>query len=399
MDSLQYIADHYGTEAALLVCGLRHISAGHAEAPKQVIPCEAVSSSADLLSRILEHDLPPSILGSRSLSDCLSTDSRCQFIDLHRGRALRALARSGEMASVSKKLKQEGFEVRFWKGSALSMLLYGDLTSRPTRDIDLLIKQEELMPIRECLLELGYKDVILLEDPIIPGYMSVHREWVMHRVITGGENVYIELQTSPVMGWSIPRASMEMAFRGLDQLDLGGVMLPIPDPGTHFLLVAAHHGFSEGWRQLRQVCDMVAFARLPVGVINWEEVLEIAQAMDLERPMIIGWGLARDLAGVRIPDAFRGRVEREIRLIAMAKSRLFRSPLPFKSELTWDSVIWQWRLASNLRSRTRLVLGNLKKRFSPGYDEFRAISLPPGMFGLYYLMKPFRLFLKRMNTA
>jgi hypothetical protein len=116
--------------------------------------------------------------------------------------------------------------------------------------------------------------------------------------------------------------------------------------------------------------------------------------MDFQRSMMVGWGLARDLAGARIPEHFRAMVDQQTPLITMAKSRLLRSPLPVKSELTMDAVIWQWRLASNLRSRSRLLLGQMQKRVSPGYDEFRAITLPHGMHALYYLLKPFRPLLK-----
>jgi hypothetical protein len=394
MDSLQHIADHYGTDAALLVCGLRHISGVDAGVPHLSITHGWEPSSSGIISRILEHDLPSSILGCRSLSECLSAVAHSQFLDQHRGRALRALARGGEMASVSKTLEEAGFEVRFWKGAALSMLFHGDLTTRPSRDIDLLVKQEEILPIRKCMMKLGYEDVLPLDDSIIPAYLTLHREWAMRRKITGGQDVYIELQTAPVMRWSMPRTSKDMAFSGLDHLDLGGVRLPIPDPTTHFLLVAAHHGLSEGWRQLRQVFDLVSFARLPAGTIHWEKVSEVSRCMDFQRSMMVGWGLARDLAGARIPEHFQGMVDQQNPLITMAKSRLLRSPLPVKSELTMDAVIWQWRLASNLRSRSRLLLGQMQKRVSPGYDEFRAITLPHGMHALYYLLKPFRPLLK-----
>lgn len=375
MDSLQHIADRYGSDAALLVCGLRH-SLGVFTPEGSFVTGGKEPNGKELCSRILEHGLSPSVLESAALSSLLRGDFTHRYIGQQRGRALQSLARGEEMASVSERLSQAGLEARFWKGTALSMLLHGDLTTRPSRDIDLLIKPEELLSIRRTLLAMGYEDVLPLDESRIPMYMHFHREWVLVRRLPGGYAAYVELQTAPSLYWSIPNSARGLAFRSKRLLDLAGRQVPVPEPSIHFLLVVMHHGLSEGWRQLRHVSDMASFLMLPEGTIDWTRVKEISREMDLWRTLFVGLGLVRDLVGVPIPDMFQAMVDREAPLIEVAKSRLFQSPLPAKTEQSVGSMIWQWRLSSNVRSRCRLILGQIRKRIAPGYPELRAVRLP-----------------------
>lgn len=398
MDTLQQIAGRYGVDAALLVCGLRHsLGVNNPQLPWGMDGL--VPDDKKIHALINGHDLPHSVLKCPWLSSVLPADVARRCIDQQRLRALQSLARCEEMVSIHENLVKSGFDVRFWKGLALSMLLHGDLTTRPSRDIDLLVKPEELLSIRRSLMAMGYEDVLPLDESRIPMYMRLHREWVLARPMPGGYHTYVELQTSPALYWSIPDSARGLAFRGIRLLDLAGRRVPVPEPTIHCLLIVMHHGLSEGWRQLRQVSDLALFVMLPTGTIDWQQVMEISRNMDCHRALFVGLGLVRDLAGVPIPEMFHLLVDRESSLIATAKSRLLKSPLPPKSELSAGAMIWQWCLLSNTRSRLRFILGQLRKRISPGYPELQTVRLPRGMHLLYYLLKPIRPLLRGSRSS
>jgi hypothetical protein len=384
------IARTFGANASLLIRGLRRRYGVIMPADE---PFSARASNIDgerLSSLILAHDLSPSDLMHPAITSVLPPDWWAWFLRRHQEISNRTLARVGEMQLLCGSIERAGIDVRFWKGPMLSLLLYGDLTSRPTRDIDILIRPDDLIPMRRLLCTHGYIDERPLRESSIPQYMSTHREWVMRRATENGMLHYVELQLSPAMPWSLSRAAQAMAFSDRQLVNLGKSSLPIPDPEIHWLMLAAHHGYAEGWRQLRQVSDMAAFASLPPGRVNTDRLLELSECYGLKRTLTIGLGLAQRLAGISVPPGGIKSFEQHERLIDKFEDRLLHHPIPLKSEESLEAIRRQWVLADDVRARGTLLWGHLRKWLAPGYVELAIVQLPAALSFLYVPLKVLR---------
>jgi hypothetical protein len=395
MSDIEHIARTYGASSALMVACLRH------RFSDVVLPdadCRALASltSPDIFSSDNEaHQFAPAALFHPSITSSVPPVWLKQFQRLHQGIATRTLAGIVEIQALNDALEKAGFDVRFWKGPLLSYLLYGNLTTRPTRDFDIMVRPDELIPIRHLLLSLGYADEQPLRASVIPVYLRTHREWVMHRKAENGLKYYVELQLAPAMPWSISKQTAAMAFSSRNLVALGSSRIPVPDLETHWLMLAAHHGYSEGWRQLSQVSDMAAFASLPEGRVDADRLLRLSELFGLKRVITIGLGLAQELTGVNVPSNFIPLVQQEQRMIQRLTARLLSHPMPSKSEESLDAMRLQWAMAENIPARVRLLSGHLRKWLLPGYFELANIRLSSPFGFLYTPLKLARPLIRR----
>lgn len=396
MIELDQIARNFGPNAALLIFVLRWRNGGIMPADERFLASLSDVDGDLLATQVQEHGLSPADLRHPIIISALPEAWCSRFLHYHHVISNMTMARVEEIQALNQSFEDAGIDVRFWKGPLLSLLLYGDLTTRPTRDIDILIRPEDLMPTRALLRSQGYVDIQPLKDSVIPLFMQTHREWVMRRT-TGNRLVHhVELQWSPAMPWSMNPIANNMAFSDRQVVDLGRSPLPVPAPETHWLMLAAHHGYSEGWRQLRQVSDMAAFAMLPPGRINFDLLLELSDHYGLKRTFTVGLGLAQQLAGIPVPPTFIKSIHQEERLIRWFANRILRHSIPRKSEESMDAIRRQWLLADDTPARWSLLLGHLRKWLAPGYMELAHVRLPASLTFLYPPLKLLRPLTRRL---
>jgi len=245
MIELDKIARKFGANPALLIFGLRWRYGFIKPADEDYLASLSNAEGDWLLTLMFDHGLSPADVMHPAIISAVPEAWWSRFLHHHHVISSTTMARVEEIQTLNRSFEDAGIDVRFWKGPLLSLLLNGDLTTRPTRDIDILISPEDLMPVRELLRSQGYLDALPLRDPAIPLFMQTHREWVMHRTTGNRLTHYVELQWSPAMPWSMSPPAQDMAFSGRQHLDLGRSPLPIPELETHWLMLAAHHGYSE----------------------------------------------------------------------------------------------------------------------------------------------------------
>lgn len=80
-----------------------------------------------------------------------------------KARAVRMAARNlllaEELASVLRAFERAGIACAPIRGLALAELFYGDITARPTGDIDFLVRKKDLQMVADMLSELGFREM------------------------------------------------------------------------------------------------------------------------------------------------------------------------------------------------------------------------------------------------
>jgi len=163
---------------------------------------------------------------------------------------LRMLQLCGEMNTVSSRLSAEGICTIFLKGPALAADLYGDLSLRTSRDLDMIIPIGELNRTEQLLVALGY-----VKDEYIQTVLGDWK-WRHHHMTFSHPHKQIKLEVH----WRLnPSPSRQPDFAELWKRSrvCTSTGLPIHLMGKEDLfLFLASHGARHGWSRLRWLADI-----------------------------------------------------------------------------------------------------------------------------------------------
>jgi hypothetical protein len=203
------------------------------------------------------------------------------------------LVNAAELISLLKVFDQEGIPAMPYKGVVLAASIYGDLTTRPAGDVDLLIHHRHLARATAVLLESGYELKTPLRADGTQVYPSICEYWFKRQV----DGMVTELRwrlTEPKfkcnldMDWAWPQRRMAM---------VAGAEVPNLSPEMT-LLVLCMHGSKHAWSRLIWVCD-VAQLLAASPALDWNEVSQEAKRLGLRRTLALGVLLAHQVAGRR----------------------------------------------------------------------------------------------------
>lgn len=377
-------------EAAALVQMLR-VAAGTVSASEALssIPARKPSSPV-LIGMMTEHGLCGAGIPSALTDALLSAGDREALGASNHAAAVWNLSLYAEQQSLDLVLAETGLPYLYVKGLLLGWLLHGDLTTRATRDIDVMVRPEHVAAFRDCLLSAGYEEVYHFSMAHQAYARWLNREAVYRKRLSGGVYMHVELQWSPVLAfYGIPVDTARL-FEGPRIVTLGGYDWRMPSAEAHLTVLLLHHGVTDGWRTLRHILDISLFLRRMGGGVDWTGMLALLRDMGMMRNASAGLSLCRALAGVDVPEGFEVG---EGLLRRLEASLLAERPLT-RNQRSRAFLRRQWLLADGVRGRSRLVLGQLRKALSPGLAELEGIPLPPVLFPLYYLCKPLRPLLR-----
>ena len=290
------------------------------------------------------------------------------------------LANAAELVSLLRELERAGIPAMPFKGVVLGASVYGDLTTRPAGDVDLIVHQRHLARATALLLERGCK----LKTPVradgTPEYPGVY-EYSFERRMDG---MVIELR------WRLSERrfgcnlGMDWVWPHRTTARLAGAEVPNLSPELT-LLVLCMHGSKHAWSRLIWICDVGQVLALPG--LDWREVSQEAGRLGLLRMLALGVLLANRVAGAPVPAAILRQFESDVRACRLARhvqETLFDAPgaLPL-SRMPYIYQLLEFRD----RARWLLSLDFLR----PKEADRAAVQLPASLNALYYLIRPVRM--------
>lgn len=299
-----------------------------------------------------------------------------------RQNATNSFLYAAELVRLTNHLKKQGIPTIAFKGPTLAVSLYGKLSLRTVRDLDLLVPRDQLDLALESLRVCGYQPVSGLggAPPRVSGNSRKHI-LLFHESL--GFNVELH--------WVLTERSFAFPLR-FEQLwaercavsVMGQPVATLSREHTLFMMCA--HGTSHCWWSLKWICD-IAQAVLAFPRLDWNRVMTRARASGCHRMLSVGLALASDVCGVKLPGELEPSVTSEkVRAICRdAQRRLFaeREP-PINLERTLILVRSRERVLDRLRILLRFIGPELK----PNARDRALVSLPGRLRVLYF---PFRL--------
>lgn len=300
---------------------------------------------------------------------------------------------AAELVRVSKYLEEHGVSALAFKGPTLALLLYGKLSLRTVRDLDLLVARRQIDQAMRALQACGYEPVSGTggEPPSISGKTRKHVLFVhcklgfaveLHWAVADAsfvfplrfEQAWAERQAVTVMGHPIATLSRE-----------------------HMLLLMAAHGTNHCWGSMKWICD-IAQAVIAFHDIDWNRLLARAHRLGCRRMLLVGLALAREICGVQLPQELEphSRTEKVDNIRREIQMRIFAEREP---AVYLERILTFVRSRERLIDRVRVLWRFVGPELNPKPGDFALIQLPRCFRILYFPMRLARILLFRWNRT
>jgi hypothetical protein len=286
-----------------------------------------------------------------------------------------------EMNKICSKLSDSGIDTLLLKGPILAIQLYGDLTHRTSKDLDILIDVEDVERSEEVMTQLGYE----LEEKhsLNPNWKNKHHH-LSYRHKEHSVQIEIHWRLNPYSKGSHSFAQLWKRKNTVQLLNQSFHCLGNED----LLYYLADHGARHAWFRLRWLMDIDRL--LPK--IDSENMQVYFRQFGGQAFTGQAFILASNLLDSKIPHLLNDLVESKKNL-RLAKTSLFfikkivkLNPVPEKS-VVWHYFRYSLSLMTG-RQRARYLLNHLE----PNVKDMSLLPLYKPFHFLYVPLRPFLWF-------
>jgi hypothetical protein len=304
-----------------------------------------------------------------------------------------------ELLHILALFKQNGIHSIAFKGPTLAISVYGDLSLRQIRDLDILLSKDAIQSAHKLLLAEGYK-------------LTGNYGWQFHFTRDDGK-VHIDLhQEIAPKFYNLP-FHFEDLWSRTRSMSLGGTTIPhLPSEDLLLLLSMV---WCRDCTYLNSHLSLHLLSDIDVLLYNcveldWSWVLHQARILGCERILAFTLASASVLLETEFPKAILDKLGKravETALVDFAKLRLFyvfASPEAQVRKHGFWEFFWSFKHCFYLQTREKFfdkVLYCfswsslcLQTSLTPNEADLKIIILPKALYFLYYLIRPARLIFK-----
>jgi len=269
-----------------------------------------------LLFNILKGDLPTSLDGidteifldllrrhrlipiAHAILPLLVDDEREGWKNMIRNQVIRSLQYTSVLEALVRELRKMGLECIALKGPSLAQSLYGDVTKRQYRDLDILIKRSEIKLAVEAAKKLGFSQYYPkpgLSTKKLNLYFRSRKEIGM---INGRNGIIIEIHTGLYFHHLLKESEAGILYESLENIEINGTSIRCMSLENTFLYLTYHGGWHLYFR-LFWLRD-VAFA-ISQWDMDHQRILSRSKQLGIDRLLGLSLLLIEDLFQVTIP--------------------------------------------------------------------------------------------------
>ena len=296
------------------------------------------------------HGVRPLVLRNLEAhcSDLLEDDSLTPLRSARRSIVAKAMQQTAELDRISTLLRAEGIPLFPYKGIALGELLYGDAALRESGDIDIIVPKAQAMDAVAVLCASGYRPLYALSSKQERVYVEGGNHYNLSHV---DKSINLEVHwdiITPHHGIRIPWQTFWDQHRSqlltLNQRSLDS------DP-EFLLLLLLLHGGKHRWEALKWLVDVVQCIQ-HYPSLRWEELLQQAKALRVERLVLSGLNLASSLYAVALPVEVQQRITANSGVRALSAEVLSVLEKPWAVDGATD-IGYQLRMRDRWQDRVR----------------------------------------------
>ena len=290
---------------------------------------------------------------------------------------------SGELRRLLKLFAAHEIDAIPYKGPALAAKAYGNIALRHFGDLDILVRQRDVLRVMELLVAEGYE----LHPPLNGVQQALMLRTQCNLPFTrDGRRLIVEIHwrvsarlfSSPLDEESLWENSNLESFAGTTTRALAPEDL---------LLSLCVHGAKHLWERVSWIADIAQLLEVYPD-LNWPRLLERTRRSGTERMLLLGLQVARDLLGAKLPVEVEAQCQSDPEIAPLAGqiySRLFAEG----NEASGMSGYFLFQLKA--RRRLRDKFNYCRYVVSPTEEDLTLLSLPASLSFVYYLLRPLRM--------
>jgi hypothetical protein len=225
-------------------------------------------------------------------SGVIPAEIRQKLRDAARAQTLFTLSLTGELFRVLDRFAALDIEILLTKGPVLSARCYGDPGLRQYTDLDLVLRDADILRATETMSALGYQAKVPLSAiraKKIPG------EYMFSQA---GTNLLVELHTERTFRYHPKPLPIDELFDRHSQVRFDGHDVPALSTEDELILICIH-GAKHFWERLMWIADVAAL--VTQQTVDWDRAIAAAREVQAERMLGIGLLLASNMLAVRLP--------------------------------------------------------------------------------------------------
>lgn len=303
-----------------------------------------------------------------------------------------ALLLAGELACLIRRFRRENIPVIPLKGAMTALRIYGDVSYRNAHDIDLLAEPHQVERIHTILTERGYTCMTPFYR-LSPYQQKRYLKAINHlSYVDEKRGIILEVHTR-LLHDAYPFDFNELTHRAQTMQCAGESINALCDQ-TLFLHLFAH-GSYHSWFRLAWLCDVVEIIQRNL-VEDWASFFNVAQAKQLDMPVVQGVLLSNRLFGADIPAPI-ARLQTSKQVSFLVDQALWQisckeiPPRPVHYILRRE-IPYLLRLRAGMRYRMSVIA-----RYVTCYDDWLSIRLPDVLTPLYVLLRPVLWIKRKLN--
>jgi hypothetical protein len=297
-----------------------------------------------------------------------------------RAHALFTLNLTAEMFRLLASLRHSGIDALVIKGPVLSVRCYGDPGLRQYGDLDLIVRDKDILRVTELMLIQGYEGKVSLsaiQAKKAPGEYNFRHK---------NSGPLIEFHTERTFRYHPRPLPIEQILRRQARVELDGRVVPALSLEDELVLICVH-GAKHLWERLGYIADVTALACQ--ANLDWAKVESSAEEVGAQRMLYLGLRLAEEVLDAPLPKHIHERLQSDP-AVANLTSQI-RRWLPAAGSAPPGIVR---RAVFRVRMHGKAVRGLsylLRLSFSPTEEDWGANGDGNRPWLLDALARPFRL--------
>jgi hypothetical protein len=231
-----------------------------------------------------------------------------------RNQALFTLNLTAEMFRLFANFRDANIEALVIKGPVLSQRCYGDPGLRQYGDLDLIVRDRDILRTTELMMAMGYEPRIpirAIQSGKIPG------EYVFRHTRS---KLLVEFHTELTFRYHPRPLPVEQLFRRQVRVEFDGNAIPALPLEDELVLISIH-GAKHFWERLIYIADVAAFVTRQA--LDWDRLFEAAEEIAAQRMLRAALGLAATLLDTGLPQKISAEVQQDAAVAALTR-QIFR---------------------------------------------------------------------------
>lgn len=309
---------------------------------------------------------------------------------------LRNWQLAGETERVLDLFEKKNIRAVPYKGTMFSKQFYGDLVSRTSTDIDLIVEWDDLLSCISILKKEGYVPEWPLEK--FHGWnnnlKNSQNEYNMDFYKNGERLFHIELH------WDISSKQIAVSKKATQMLNykkedpvLLNRAVPSLTNASHFITIILHHASKDVYQFLRNLVDIAQAAQTIQDPEEWSEIKAGLSAIGHLRSYEIARGLIESLLGISLLELANATFSTKTILLYQSNLLAFGKIIRQHSSISivFSSFYKRALQADSPLAKFKQLAGFVKLIAQPNINDYTAFPVRRNLFFVYYLTKPYRL--------